>query len=238
MARRQQARIGDAGDAAGLFVIGQDRPAEEVLTNALIDERLRRRCTLVGLEPEFAGFFPEPVRGERWLALFDLCRPHAFGARDEAGPVLAKFGIGCPVELRCSSQPLASALGDLGVKAGEVAELHRDRAVRPTERRGELLDFRVARMQLSERQLEIEVERENRFLFAPAFPNDAFVPHGDLLGEVSQGRKELGSGLISRLAHLPPAHAARRRGQGAAGGNSAHRSQLSKAIDGPSGPSR
>lgn len=203
MARRQQARIGDTGNAASFFIVGQDRPAEEVLTNALIDQRLRSRCALVGLEPEFAGLVPEAVWGERGLALFNLCRPHVFGARDKAGPVLAKLGIGGSVELRCPGEALASALGDLGIKAGEVAQLHRDRAVRPAQCGGELLDFRIARVQLPKRQLEIEVERENRLLLAPAFPNCAFVPHSDLLGEVDQGRKELGNGVVSRLAHLP-----------------------------------
>ncbi len=59
MACREQARIGDAGDATGLFVICEHRASEEVLADALIDERLCGGLSLIGFEPEFATFLIE-----------------------------------------------------------------------------------------------------------------------------------------------------------------------------------
>ena len=55
-------------------------------------------------------------------------------------------------------------------------------------------------MKLAERQLEIEVERENRLLLAPASPHAAFVTHGCLVVEADRGRKELEIGVGIRLA--------------------------------------
>ena len=170
VACREQARIGDPSDAAGLFVIGEHRAAEEVLANALIDERLCGGLALIRFEPEFAALFIEAQRRRWWLELADLGSPQAFRPRDETGPVLAELSVGCAIQLGCTVQAFTSAVGDLGIEAGEVAQLHRDRAFRAPERSGELLDFWIARVQLSKRQLEIEIQCEHRLLFAPAFP--------------------------------------------------------------------
>ena len=166
----EQSRIGDAGDAASLLVVGEHRAAEEILPDALVHKRLCGGLTLIGFEPEFAAFLVQTRRRAWRRELSDLGSPQAFRPREETGPILAKLGIGCAIQLGRTVQAFPSAIGDLGVEAGEVAQLHCDRTVRTPERSRKLLDFRIARVQLSERQLKVEIQREHRLLFAPAFP--------------------------------------------------------------------
>ena len=59
----------------------------------------------------------------------------------------------------------------------------------PINRGGQRLNFRIARMQLSERQLEIEVERQNGLFLTPAAPIVVLARHAGFLRHRSAARK-------------------------------------------------
>jgi hypothetical protein len=191
MTRDEQARNGDSSNAASDAVSAEDRLPKELLSSSNANRCLRLswpgrwsyKMHLIALkEINFAVFvFREQIM-KQLLALW----PEPFH-------IALKLLPDAFVLFRPSGKPFDATRTLHWIKRREIAELHGKTAGRPSHSLGNVDDDWIISMKLTEVQLAVEVQRDQRMLPRP--PHTGCLSHAGIVGE---------SGRFTKLEIQPP----------------------------------
>lgn len=169
MARDQEARHGNTGDAAAYTVSVEDGLTKKLLAAAKLHHaqffgRAGRRnpgrrfeAHAVALEEiDLFGFVAREKVVEQLFAF-----------RCERREVAAKLSPHRAILFGGSDETFDASCGEHGVKGGEVAQLHREAAGRAAHFLCDVDDERVALVQFSEGEFAVEIQRDEEVLTGP-----------------------------------------------------------------------
>lgn len=158
---------GQAGDGAAVAVVVKDDLAEVILSAALFggpgDFGVSAWRTFdrpnSGAGDDFGGFrFGFHEEGvESFLT-----------EGDEFGGVFVEFLPDSKVKVAGTLEALNAAQLERGVQRGEIAKFHRHGTGRATDPVGQVDDYRLALVELTEAELVIEIEDDEKFISGPA----------------------------------------------------------------------
>lgn len=159
------------GEGAAILVADEDGRSEEAL-----DPTDANQLLAFG----WASPFREFHLGSRQRRLIETCARLLGGDRDALGVFLVR-GPQVSVGLARVPQRADSAGSLSGVKAGEVAGFHRQRAGRSANRAGDADNFRILAVQPAEREPDIEPQRYQQLVSRPVIGSG----HGHIMRQAS-----------------------------------------------------